>query len=110
MPLAEPYYQDDTVTLFHGDCREVANWVGADVLVTDPPYGIGYQRGRWTQDRGRSGHDGIAGDADTTVRDAVLTLWGVDRPALVFGSMRAERYCEAAARRLAQAPLPLEVA
>lgn len=39
----KPYYQDDLVTLYHGDCRAVlaSAWVGelVDLIVADPPYG-----------------------------------------------------------------------
>lgn len=72
-----PYYADDHVTLWHGDCIELADvWTGADVLVTDPPYGMAHVSG-WKQRP-------IAGDQTTETRDAALAAWG-DRPALVFG-------------------------
>ena len=82
-----PYYADDTVTLYHGDCREITEWLTADVLVTDPPYGIGWKRGA-KAGRGDFGHVGIANDADTSVRDQALAMWGAG-PALVFGSFYA---------------------
>lgn len=74
----KPYYERDGITIYHGDCREVMPHVDADVMVTDPPYGIDYQSG-WG-----AGHPKIAGDDGVAVRDAVLALWG-ERPAVVFG-------------------------
>lgn len=76
-----PYYQDEQVALYHGDCREVTEWLGADVLVTDPPYGMAFRSSK----RKGAKLARIAGDDDTTSRDDALRLWGTDKPALVFG-------------------------
>jgi site-specific DNA-methyltransferase (adenine-specific) len=78
----KPYYADESVTLYHGDCREISAWLEADVLVTDPPYGMAYVSG-WKPNE-------IAGDRTLNIRDDALALWG-DRPALVFGTWRVER-------------------
>lgn len=85
-----PYYQDDRVTLYHGDCLEVTEWLAADVLVTDPPYGIrwAFHAGGTKKARGYR-HEGIVNDLDTSTRDAALQLWGSSRPSIVFGSLRA---------------------
>src|SRR5690606_24501968 len=86
--MTEPYYQDEHVTLFLGDCREVTDWLAADVLVTDPPYGSGssaklYGRTPTEAGRGRV----IANDQDTWARDAALALWA-GRPVACFGTPR----------------------
>ena len=40
--MTEPYYRDDLVTLWHGDCREILPSVDqVDAIVMDPPYGNG---------------------------------------------------------------------
>jgi site-specific DNA-methyltransferase (adenine-specific) len=35
-----PYYDDGTCTIYLGDCRDVLPELIADVVITDPPYGI----------------------------------------------------------------------
>lgn len=40
-----PYYEQDGITIFHGDCREILPTLHAgviDLVLTDPPYGIRY--------------------------------------------------------------------
>ena len=84
--MSAPYYEDDLVRLYLGDCREVTEWLAADVLVTDVPYGIAYRSNAMRVSMARS----IEGDRDTSVRDDALALWG-DSPALVFGTWRVKR-------------------
>ncbi len=82
----KPYYDEDGITIYHGDCREVDAWLACDVLITDPPYGVDY----------RSGWDNkfrdvvIANDETLDARDCALNMWG-NRPGLVFGSWKQPR-------------------
>jgi len=44
-----PYYQDDAVAIYHGDCRDVLPTLGqVDAIITDPPYSSG---GMYRSDR-----------------------------------------------------------
>lgn len=83
--MTEPYYADEWVTIYHGDCREVRAWLDADVLVTDPPYGMGYYLHSRAQTNGAVE---VSGDTDTTARDAALAAWGAAKPSMCFGSWR----------------------
>lgn len=77
-----PYYSQDGISIYHGNCLELDFWLSADCLLTDPPYGMDYCSG-WS---GSS----VEADGDTSARDRALELWG-DKPALVFGRWSAPR-------------------
>lgn len=86
------YCQDDFVTLYLGDCLTQTAWLDADVLCTDPPYGVasalssgrkGAKPKHWTPTFERS----VEWDKTLDVRNAALALWG-EKPAAVFGSPR----------------------
>ena len=75
--MSEPYYSDEFVTLYHGDCRNRIEDLTFDVVVTDPPYGQSFKSG-WTG-------AAIQGDESTAARDHALGL-AAGKPAIVFGS------------------------
>lgn len=79
----EPYYQADGIAIFHGDCREILPTMNFDAIVSDPPYGMGYQHGAR---RGgvMLGHDGasIVGDFEPFDPSHLLAL---DVPTILWG-------------------------
>ena len=78
-----PYYQDDAVTIYHGDCREILPTLGRfDLLLTDPPYGI-----EWA---GHGGSDrqwnAIAGDDSTDLAHWLCEQISEDQEAVIWGA------------------------
>jgi site-specific DNA-methyltransferase (adenine-specific) len=64
----KPYYEQDGITIYHGDCREAMPPAGTfDLVVTDPPYAVSTPGvGRWETRYGRTPGDldFFDGDAD----------------------------------------------
>lgn len=46
----QPYYRQDGITIYHGDCLEVLPALSADVVITDPPYNLGLAYGASVND------------------------------------------------------------
>lgn len=87
--MTQPYYQDGHVTIFHGDCREILPEIGnVDLVVTDPPYGIGEARGKnkSRSSRAKSTDYGVSSWDDSPVSaDLLAAIIGSARYACVFG-------------------------
>lgn len=99
-------FEDELTTIIHGKWQEYTELIdGADVLITDPPYGMEYisnfPQGGPTAP--------VRGDKDTVERDTLLDRWfgafgmiesgampsevapRLNRPAIVFGTWRVPR-------------------
>ena len=82
----KPYFHDDAVTIYHGDCREIVPTLGRfDLLLTDPPYGLGDKLnspgpGEWSGNWG----DG-APEWDKTTAEGVVELVATTPTAIVWG-------------------------
>jgi site-specific DNA-methyltransferase (adenine-specific) len=97
-----PYYEEDGITIYHGDCREILPMLDLSecVIVADPPYGIGHptdyaSRGRgslagsrdygkpvWNHPRSNN-YPMIAGDAEPFDPAWLLAL---GRPMILWGA------------------------
>lgn len=84
--LPKPTYQDDLITLYHADIREIADALPEPaVIITDPPYGISYCP---KESYGASwAGSPIIGDESTDLMRWIAERWP-HVPAAMFGSYK----------------------
>ena len=84
-----PYYEDDAVQIFHGDCREILpDLPKVDLVLTDPPYGIGKDGQRRTTGNhgaGRRGHEYLGWDKWRPKKKLLFTVINAGEVAIVWG-------------------------
>ncbi len=51
----KPYYDEDGITIYHGDCHEVMPSLEVSAIVSDPPYGM-KRHGRYQTGRNSDSH------------------------------------------------------
>ena len=101
--MTAPYYQDEFVTLYHGDCLDVMGAMGdesVDIVVTSPPYNMGLVPGGNGRGMYRPGASNKAGrfrdgygthddameqsDYDVWQRRVLAECWRVARLAVFY--------------------------
>jgi site-specific DNA-methyltransferase (adenine-specific) len=78
----KPFYEDDHVTIFHGDSMQIIDGLEWDHVLTDPPYGIAYEGG--PTNLGATEYAPIHGDDTFDAAQFALTIPAQKR--VVFGA------------------------
>lgn len=72
--LPKPYYSQDGITIYHGDCREILPHLPkVDLVLTDPPYNVNFG-GKSAKHTIRNNQGYISGDSDigpTVIKQAL---------------------------------------
>ena len=101
--MTAPYYDVDGVTIYHADCRDLLEEIRADVMVSDPPFGVGI-KAKMARNKGGGAHavnpaSVLYADDPADVRAMLastipLALSRVDRAMLFSGTRMLFAYPE----------------
>ena len=83
-----PYYNHAGITIYHGDCRDVLPSISADVLITDPPYGVNLGEHVGANET-RSGY--LAKTGYASYQDTDANLRAIVAPAIVTALSMVKR-------------------
>lgn len=83
----KPYYDDgDGIVIYHGDCREILPHLEAEIIISDPPYGISYRHGKCNGSQATKFYDETSKvhgddqpfDPSFLLGSSALVLWGAN--------------------------------
>jgi len=90
MSLPKPYYSEDGITIYHADCRAILpDLEPVDLVLTDPPYGIGLANHDTTRKTNRSGTWSVVGDDSTVGQEVIDFCFERKFPLVAFASPKA---------------------
>ena len=97
MGLPKPYYENNGITIYHGDCRDIIPLLDrVDATITDPPYGVqfsgkvAFSRGKTTVKRSDtySSYKDTPENIDLVVIPAVILALGISKRAAITPGTR----------------------
>lgn len=83
-----PYYEQDGITIYHGDCAVIAPQLpDYDLLLTDPPYGIGRDGSKQSTGShgGRKAYEFLGWDQERPPRWLIEMLIAKTRHQIIWG-------------------------
>ena len=87
--MVKPYYEDWAVTIYNCDCREILPELPkVDLVLTDPPYGIGASGKRFingTSKSDKSYYADVCWDTDPIDKETLLNCITHGKEAIVWG-------------------------
>lgn len=82
----KPYYEQNGITIYHGDCREVLpSLPKVDLVLTDPAYGINADRDRNCQKNGWRDFGSTGWDKERTPSESVSAAVSAGLHAIIWG-------------------------
>ena len=89
--LPAPYYDDGQITIYHADCRDILPHLepgSVDLVLTDPPYGIGRDgmRASTSSHGGRKPYDFLGWDRERPSTELFREIFRVSKNQIIWGA------------------------